>query len=826
MPQDNLRSAVHKSLTKSIPVGFEVGNETVQCGTSRRSKSSPFVALEPIDRRGRRGPDPMAFRVKEEEKVMAYQEDSELQLLHVSRGAQKLNQMIDSWSKAPNLDGRSKYFAEDLLRSALDLQESLIMLEKLQNASKRMFRMNKKQKPEFIYEREQELEQENSPEALGSKRFEAGGHHNWLQEPRLSVSGSSRNLVEELKKVIEDSLSRQNLLSLCSDDEKASSSKSARYSQSKVSNGKRSEQKVEAVGSIRASNRTKKPKAPCLIGKLMGLEEVPSQTARPVKKEEKGKNINSPRHSLDIEMPKARKLQFVQPIPDPKRKTLQEIIETMQCKGLLKGNKPKDRRCQPCFSPTPQLQQCARDFHGDDNVPPIVIVKPLHLQCWERGEIHKEHALEKLAVKEDIGSTKLGQEDKVSDQKIMVIKTLKRKEVKPMGKIKDKSFPNVKSVSVASSSQNQQKKEAFKTCQKPNKGQKELFLNNKKQEEKKDVKAATKKLISPSKTSAAAAKNDKRQAAARNYGSTQLNTSQNQNLRRSSKLVAQNFSGSTKEKKTTGAKPVRRSNKAVNGDKKYNEDGKEVNSHYQTDCVSTASSTFSGDELSKQAAQDAQPCSRDDAVKTCKVLCEVIGKINQDGNVSGLGEEAIQLPEKKATTGEAAAIEDDLKLLLLSNQPFLNRAQELFSVDDNGHSYYQNKGTDEVGKRNAKLFLDIAAELMMCKSHHQKHLIHSSLQAHSWGRTVYYTIDLLVEEIGNKISKLTNYITVGDDATTDSLYRRLERDLKCKDPMINAMWDFGWVDWTCMEETDQVAGEVGEYVLAWLIEEAAIELVY
>ena len=62
-------------------------------------------------------------------------------------------------------------------------------------------------------------------------------------------------------------------------------------------------------------------------------------------------------------------------------------------------------------------------------------------------------------------------------------------------------------LSVASSSQNQQKKEAFKTCQKPNKGQKELFLNNKKQEEKKDVKAATKKLISPSKTSAAAAKN-------------------------------------------------------------------------------------------------------------------------------------------------------------------------------------------------------------------------------------------------------------------------------------------------------------------------------
>ncbi|XP_008795068.2 uncharacterized protein LOC103710918 [Phoenix dactylifera] len=821
MPQGNLRSAVHRSLTKSLPVGFEVGNETVQWGTSRRSKTSQSVALEPIERRGRRGSDLMPFRVKEEEKVMAYQEDSELQLLHVSKGAQKLDRMIDSWSKAPNLDGRSKHFAEDLLRSALDLQESLVMLEKLQNASKIMARMNKKQKPEFIYEREQELEQENSSETLGSKTFEGGGCHHWLQEPWLSIDGSSRNLVEELKQVIGDSLCRQNLLSLSSDDKKASSSKTLGYSQSKVANYKHSEQEVEAVGSIRASDQPKKPKARNLIAKLMGLEEVPSQTAQPVKKEEKGKNINSPRHSLDIEMPKARKLLFIPQIPDPKRKTLQEIIETMQFKGLLKSLQAEHRRCQPCFSDTPQLQQYARDFYGDDDVPPIVIMKPLHLPCWERGEIHKEPTLEKVAVKEDIRSTKLGQEEKVSDQKNMVTGTAERKKMKPKGKIKEKSFPNVKSVSVASSCRSQQKKEAFETRKKSDKEQKELFLNEKKQEEKKDFKA-TKVLISPSKTSTAAAKHDKRLAAARNNGSTQISTSQNQNLKCSSKSVAQNFSGSTKKKKTTGAKPIRSSSKEV----KCKEDDKEVNSHNKTDSLSTTRSTFSGEELSEQADQDTEPCNRDDTVKSWKELCEVIGKINQDGNISGSGEEDIQLPEKKATTGEAAAIEDDLKLLLLGNQPFINRARELFNVDDNRPSYHQIKGTDEVGKRNAKLFLDIAAELMMRKSHQRKHLIHSSLQTHLWGRTVYYTMDLLVDEISNEISKLTNYSIVNDDAATDSLYRRLERDLKCKDPMINALWDSGWVDWICMEETDQVVDEVGEYVLASLIEEAAIELIY
>ncbi|KAG1330372.1 hypothetical protein COCNU_02G003400 [Cocos nucifera] len=817
MPQDSLRSAVHRCLTKILPVGFEDGNETVQCGTSRRSKTSLSVALEPIDGRGRGGPDLMLFKGKEEE-VMAYQEDSELQLLQVLTGARKLNQMIGSWSKAPNLDGRWKYFAEDLLRSAVDLQESLIMLEKLQNASKLMSRMNRKQKPEFIYKREQELEQENHCGPLGSKRFAGGSYHNRLQEPRLSVDGSSRNLIEELKIVIGDSLYRQNLLSLSSDDEKASSSKSLRYSPSKGSRDKPSEQKVEVVGSVLASDQTKKPKASNLIAKLMGLEEDPSGTVQPIKKEEKGKSINSPRYSLDIERLIARKLQSVQQIPDPKRETLHKIIETVHFKGHLKSSQVEDRRFKNHFFYTPELQRYARDFYRDDDVTPVVIVKSPQLPCWKRGEVKKELTLEKAAVKEQRRSTKLVQEEKASDQTNMVTKILERKVMKPRGKTKEKSSPNVKAI--ASSCQKQQRKEALKTHKKPNGEQKLQLLNEKKQEVKKNVKA-TKVSISHPNASREPAKPDKRLPAARNIASTQISASQNQNLKCSSKSVERNVSDSTKEKKIAGAKPVKRSNIVkANDDKKSKEDGKVFNSHNKMDSVTSTSSSFSGDELREQADQGTKPHNRDDTIKTQDVLCEV-------QKISELGEAAIQLPEKKATVGEAAAMEDDLKLLLLSSQSFLNCARELFHVDAIRPVCYQSEGKDKVGKRNAKLLLDIAEELMVCKSHQLKHLIRSSVQTNLWGRKLYHSLDQLVEEISNEISELTNYTLVDDDATTaDGLFIRLERDLKCKDAMLNSMWDFGWVSWVCMEDMGQIVGEVGEHVLASLIEEAATELVY
>ncbi|KAF8402618.1 hypothetical protein HHK36_010707 [Tetracentron sinense] len=54
---------------------------------------------------------------------------------HFNKGLVRNLQMIDSWSKEMRFDGQSKDIARDLLRGAFDLQESLIMLSKLQDAS-------------------------------------------------------------------------------------------------------------------------------------------------------------------------------------------------------------------------------------------------------------------------------------------------------------------------------------------------------------------------------------------------------------------------------------------------------------------------------------------------------------------------------------------------------------------------------------------------------------------------------------------------------------------------------------------------------------------
>jgi len=67
---------------------------------------------------------------------MAEDKNSETKLLEISRGSHKLTQMINSCPKGPNFDVRSKDIMKDLLIGAFDLQESLIALKKLHEASK------------------------------------------------------------------------------------------------------------------------------------------------------------------------------------------------------------------------------------------------------------------------------------------------------------------------------------------------------------------------------------------------------------------------------------------------------------------------------------------------------------------------------------------------------------------------------------------------------------------------------------------------------------------------------------------------------------------
>lgn len=184
MPQDNsLRSAVYKSF-----ITCDDPNGVVECGTMRRSKSVSEKIVNKIKNR----PKLCAARKAEREETHG-------QLLEVSRGAHKLNQVTDSWSERDS---------KDLLKGALDLQDSLHMLGKLQEASHYMARLKKKKKYE------QAIRRTNSS-PLGERNYSTR-----INNPRLSADGSSRDCIEELREVIRDSLVSQNLLPNISAEEK------------------------------------------------------------------------------------------------------------------------------------------------------------------------------------------------------------------------------------------------------------------------------------------------------------------------------------------------------------------------------------------------------------------------------------------------------------------------------------------------------------------------------------------------------------------------------------------------------------------------------
>ncbi|OAY78357.1 hypothetical protein ACMD2_09891 [Ananas comosus] len=732
MHQDSFRSVVHRSLSKSLPSKSKDKNETTQfaaaaAAADRIQKSSPSFASKPNFGSKERG---------EQKSSMACRDSSEAQLLKVSRGAQSLTQVINSWSREPNF---SKHFAEDLLRGALDLQESLVMLENFQAASKSFSRMNDiKRKQEMAEEGiEGEIEEEVFVEATASKRF--------------SSCGSSRYRVEELKKVIKDSFHRQNLLSA------SSSSRSLRYSTS--SSSKVIEPHEEDTG-------TKKPKSSNLIAKLMGLEEAPlEEQAHPIKKEGKMRSISSPRAFFDIEMPKARRIQPVKENPDANRKALQEIVETMHFKGLLKNNQAEEHR-------------------KDDDAPPIVIMKPISSSSSSYSSEREGAWKEKEAR-----PTKSVRKEKAADDEQVVRRTIERKESNHVEKCKGEPSQEVKASNSANGKQ--RKKESIKVKRSLPQEEKPISVQ-KKAEEKKEATRLSRS-----------------------------NTNNNKVLKPDKKPRAtSNVSSSIKGKKTEVAQQVRSSPiiKTVTNNIKHKRDQKAINPQNQKDGVSATNGTC--DDNCIQTAQVAEPCMEDDVREDQRVSCEITPNTSQVERSYSPAEEAIQCRTNKSSAKEASGIEDEIRLLLLTSPSFLSLAQELVGFETYQPVCNRVKDAGEVGIRYAKLYLDTAEEQMVRK-HEQNHLFCPLFQTKIRRRRAnYFSLEDLAEDISNGIGKLNSYSKFDDDgASKDDLYVKLERDLTCANMAINSMWDVGWVDLISGEDVNRVASEVSEHILSLLVQE-------
>ncbi|XP_016489412.1 uncharacterized protein LOC107809324 [Nicotiana tabacum] len=373
MPQDSLRSAVYRSfVTCDDPKGV------VECKTIRKSKNDH----PKMEGKQRTCSHLNASSSSSICKGMAADElysSSSIQLMEVSREAQKLNQVIDSWSKGITLETHSKDIAKDLLKGALDLQESLVMLGKLQEASQHMAKLKKDQKDGICIGR-------TKSERISDHRF----NRLEFQKPRFSVDGASQDCFDELREVIRESFVRQNLLpptcasendrrkvelspdlpftsftsSSDSSFEKASLGRSKMITSSDVpstSSSRSSMVQSQEVSSFGYSPpKVQSQDGPNLIARLMGLEEIP----RKPQHLENERVIKQSRPIFEIDLPKAKKPTSIAQKVDAKRRTLDEIIETMHFKGLLRRKSNHG---------TPQL---LNKFVDDS--PPIVIMKPLY----------------------------------------------------------------------------------------------------------------------------------------------------------------------------------------------------------------------------------------------------------------------------------------------------------------------------------------------------------------------------------------------------------------------------------------------------------------
>lgn len=640
----------------------------------------------------------------------------------------------------------SRHFAEDLLRGAMDLQESLVMLEKFQTMSRSMRQSNKKKRPETG---EKSLDVTGIREAL----FEASVAKKVVPG---SVSdrfdGQFRNSTDELKRVIKDSLYRTN-------DEQASLSQSARYtSDSSVVSKSTKLKKVVPRSLSCAPVQPDRSKSPSLVARLMGLEGLPLHKGTTAKKDETLKTVSSPRAHFDIEMPKSKSppseklpIQLLGKYSDRKGKVEQEIMKTIQVKRILKTTTSDEHKVkqQNVGMNYPYLRRDILPSQGTSAITELGSVKStrreqrnVQAQTKAPGDVKVvSHVTRKQRVKQDTESNRR--------------------------------------------SSNTQKH----------------HLTDRRGEGREDVKA---KPASASRTNSILVKNPDKKL---------ISSSSSPSTGRAMKPVLRRTPGNSRVN-SVSSRSVK--NSIIDGIVAY-----ELHRDFiQTDSPSTEHSATPSDESCQSDDWDAEP-SIDDIREYFSGSNEASSSSPAERTIS-TDDDSFDPPINRAPTKEAE-ITDEMSLLLLSDKTFLSRAAQLVGIRSYDHLIEQYKGTPKAEVKDRQLYIDIAAEQLERKHRQQNSPCRRN---HKCRATPYFSLVALLGDISTGTQKLKSYTDTEnyEGSSKDSLSMKLERDVGCTEPSINSVWDMGWQDWICMEETEVWVRDAGESVLSTLIEEVALDM--
>ncbi|KAL5079710.1 hypothetical protein RYX36_008131 [Vicia faba] len=807
----------------------------VECGTIRRYRSSSHKMKDKTKSRKTAENLETNKQVKEE-KVLSRGssgrdfDSSSLQLVEVSRGAEKLNKMIKSWSSGLRYDGKSEDIAKDLLKGALDLQESLEMLRKVQDASSSIARSKKKQDEE---------RERSRIDAKMNDRIRMTMSNQFVEHN--SAYGSSSSCREELKKVIKESLVRQNLFQSTSTSEGLDSASASAAFPSTSSSQSSVVWYDKLSDSSLSPSFPKKEKTTNLVAKLMGLEQAPSRTFPSIlqKQTENQKIVNQKRPVYEIDTPKVRKHSLVVEKVNPERqKTLREILETTHFNGLLKNSPIRDRehKLHNHVNHSNDLQN--NDF-GD--LPPIVLMKPRRASYEEFVETYepvpredlsfrilKERGVPSKTFNPREGSTANTRKDIEENLSKRVIKEEKPKRVKEVFEIDVKEIKPVENKKVQKVSQRLQASETvdekskvknITSSRKPLEKDVSKAKVVTKAQDQGEIRSSSEKLRKPRSVS----RIDKNETPSRKSTSSNSNTT-------ITKPKAQKVNSSKDLKKSPmkkqrsinlpeAAKPLDeqlRQEEVMSINVACKDDSAEIKTITTiTEDLITEHEVDTFSNKTRDTSEEGQNSLGDDVLMlSCEHENDAISTEEPRDTIS-ISETDIE-PDNDTS---------ELKYFLLTSKSFIDHAAEVLNLDV-GYPIILPK-VETKGITNSRLYLDCANELAQRKSLQESssQVAHPLLQTCVGNSRLQISLGSLVDEVYKAIENLTSYSENSETKLIlDNICAMLERDMKCNNRMINGIWNCGWRHGFSFDEVEQVVNEVVNTVLGGLIEEIIVNL--
>ncbi|KAK9706007.1 hypothetical protein RND81_07G098300 [Saponaria officinalis] len=663
---------------------------------------------------------------------------------------------------------RDEIIAKDLLRGALELQESLVMLGKLQNEagfSSFISKSRRKQK--------------------GSSNVDEGSSFDCMvngSRPRKSIDNG------EVRKVVRESLLRQNVITNPIFEENfdhrlASSSSSYSSSMIRSSNFVPTDSSSSSISSISQKRRKRDSN---LIFKLMGLESPP---------------LSPKCHKEDKKI--VRKCQYNARVLGNKQRSVEEILETLHFKGLLRSSSLNGTAFNGVES---EIFSSENGLY--DERPPIVVMKPYMPKFWHESEgggtFENKTGFKHRTKHEDL--RKSSEVEKV---------TPTRRKGECFGY--ETGVPEVRA----------------KFRDEFNFGGQEKLNNPSKVMKQKDGRFVAKQRNVVS-TSAYDHRTDEISEMSRHRRKSRQSSFAEDEKKRKGKekeidvVYREAVSTCDSNKVLTVAKSsvfdssIEPKNSRVCRNQIRDNNVEALPEYRQIEKIPVNDIVLVDAREHGNASEDSHSCySEITSVSTSEhysPVCEVTLVTTHENGVpvDSLGEKSPSFTRENKSEPMKESLRTQLQTLLLSNVSIPNNSEDLFEFQLFADLVQYDVGRD-------RLLIDYANEVVRLNSLEMSQPYLLQKPSITKETRDLRSVDRLLEEIGNGIEELKRYHGSDSDDTfcSDSLYRILNRDLNLK----NGVWEIGWRKTFSRDEFEQVVREVDRFILGKLMEEVVLDFI-